>query len=229
MEDEQIRNDYVNHSENPNESKDRNEINGNNSSTNASVKSVTSSEDSEEPQYDDHGLEVITCCPIIKPEPDEDSDSTDNVENYSQDYQYSRQNSFELGKNGIEDNQSSVPIFFSSSLSKKPYVKVCYECDSCKKIFSHKSDLDAHKSSKEGCERLHSCRHCGRTFIMLRQLECHMRSHTGKNAYICNTCGLSFSFKKSLKTHSYLHKNEVFTCDCCGKKFLTPSNLKYVL
>ncbi|XP_055541576.1 zinc finger protein 62 homolog [Wyeomyia smithii] len=75
-------------------------------------------------------------------------------------------------------------------------------------------------------EGRNECNKCGKIFPRGRNLELHMRSHTGERPFKCDICGKAFVTNTTLKNHSRSHTNEKLKCKECDKTFLFPSDLK---
>lgn len=75
----------------------------------------------------------------------------------------------------------------------------------------------------------HKCDICLKKFKRSRDVEVHMRSHTGQKPFYCNVpdCKESFSTKNGLVQHMTKHtQNRPFKCEQCNKTFKCNRNLK---
>ncbi|XP_048852290.1 zinc finger protein 45-like isoform X2 [Brienomyrus brachyistius] len=125
---------------------------------------------------------------------------------------------------------TSAPSFRASrSIISAP--SVCWRekpfvCRQCGKTFTRLKNLQAHVKQHSGV-RPHSCTHCGRSFLYLSRLKVHLRSHTGERPFPCSQCGKSFLSSYDLKVHQRNHTGEKpYSCAQCGKGFTRLSILK---
>ncbi|CAI9743587.1 zinc finger 91-like [Octopus vulgaris] len=72
--------------------------------------------------------------------------------------------------------------------------KTSYDCDTCGKLFSRKTNLLTHRRIHTG-EKLCHCDTCGRSFSRNQGLTRHRRVHTGEKPYHCDICGKLFAQK----------------------------------
>jgi len=73
---------------------------------------------------------------------------------------------------------------------------------------------------------IHSCDHCGKSFVRRKEYIEHRRCHTGEKPFHCETCGRGFSRFRSVAEHRRQHTNErPFVCDICAKQFYTSGEL----
>ncbi|XP_028395720.1 zinc finger protein 345-like [Dendronephthya gigantea] len=103
---------------------------------------------------------------------------------------------------------------------KKPY-----ECDVCRKRFSHGNNLVRHQRTHTG-EKPYECDVCKNRFFRGSSLVRHQRTHTGEKPYECDVCNQRFSFGSDLVRHQRTHTGEKpYECDVCKKKFSQIGNL----
>lgn len=67
------------------------------------------------------------------------------------------------------------------------------------------------------------CHVCGKTY---RNMETHLRSHTGDKPYRCTVCTKSFPRVGALRRHRRIHTGErPYICEFCRKTFMDASAL----
>ncbi|XP_076878521.1 selenoprotein H isoform X2 [Brachyhypopomus gauderio] len=104
--------------------------------------------------------------------------------------------------------------------------KKLHECTHCGKTFLLKRNLLYHQRYHMA-ERAHTCTECGKGFVYRCHLNAHMRSHSGERAYNCTECGKSFIYLWNLKKHMTIHLGlRPYCCSTCNKSFIWKSDLK---
>ncbi|XP_070782727.1 zinc finger protein 260-like [Enoplosus armatus] len=113
----------------------------------------------------------------------------------------------------------------SLKLHLQTYIRT-NDCEVCGKHFDGHKQLEMHMRTHTG-EKPYICTVCGKAFAQNGNLMGHMRVHTGERPYVCSVCGQSFSFKEYMMSHMRIHTGEKpFLCSVCGKGFRQRGTLK---
>ncbi|CAD7093102.1 unnamed protein product [Hermetia illucens] len=91
-----------------------------------------------------------------------------------------------------------------------------FNCLTCNKSFSKKSNLQIHKRIHSGVQD-YQCNYCGRTFSYAGNLKVHLRKHTGDRPYQCKVCKKTFYNASNRSHHERKHAGEKVRCETCGK------------
>ncbi|XP_043971073.1 uncharacterized protein LOC122830084 [Gambusia affinis] len=100
-------------------------------------------------------------------------------------------------------------------------------CQHCGKGFVYRFGLSKHIQMVHGRIRPFICQVCGNGFYTKRDVEIHIRIHTGEKPFQCHICERRFTRKVELNVHLRWHNGEKrHWCQYCGKGFLDYNNLK---
>ncbi|XP_061663703.1 zinc finger protein OZF-like [Syngnathoides biaculeatus] len=103
----------------------------------------------------------------------------------------------------------------------------CWKCSQCRKAFASLRNLERHMKLHTGEKKPLACSVCGQSFTWKEDLEIHTTTHTGGKPFFCLVCGQRFTRKGNLKIHTRIHTGErPFSCSDCGKRFSEKGTLK---
>ncbi|XP_030597835.1 gastrula zinc finger protein XlCGF7.1-like isoform X2 [Archocentrus centrarchus] len=101
-----------------------------------------------------------------------------------------------------------------------------FNCFVCGRKFGHRRNLNRHLRTHTG-EKPFSCSQCGKRFVDSGNLHRHVGIHTEKKPFSCSECGRGFKDKTTLMNHLRTHTGEKpFGCPFCGKTFTHSGSLK---
>ncbi|XP_044044850.1 mucin-12 isoform X2 [Siniperca chuatsi] len=101
-----------------------------------------------------------------------------------------------------------------------------FVCQICNKGFFTKRDVEAHIRIHTGEKPFH-CNLCEKKFARRVELNVHLRWHNGEKRHWCPYCGKGFLDFNNLKRHKYIHTGEKpHSCPHCPKNFTQSGHLK---
>ncbi|XP_072308013.1 uncharacterized protein [Eucyclogobius newberryi] len=100
-----------------------------------------------------------------------------------------------------------------------------HQCSLCNKRFARNRNLQIHLRLHSG-ERPHSCSFCNKTFAQIGALNYHLVTHTGQIPLSCPVCKKGFRISSHLKAHMTTHTGEKpYSCSFCKKAFSQKAHL----
>ncbi|KAF7655977.1 hypothetical protein LDENG_00047640 [Lucifuga dentata] len=101
-----------------------------------------------------------------------------------------------------------------------------FPCPVCNKGFFTKRDVEGHVRMHTGEKPFH-CNLCEKKFARRVELNMHLRWHNGEKRHWCPYCGKGFLDSNNLKRHKYIHTGErPHACPHCSKHFTQSGHLK---
>lgn len=122
--------------------------------------------------------------------------------------------------------------YFPDSKSFKQHNRVhrngrIHICPKCGKGFVYRFGLSKHLQMVHGKIKPFICQICNKGFYSKRDVEVHIRIHTGEKPFHCHLCEKKFTRRVELNVHLRWHNGEKrHWCQYCGKGFLDYNNLK---
>lgn len=114
-----------------------------------------------------------------------------------------------------------------------------FECSTCQKRFTTKTNLDRHIRVIHHLQKSHKCTTCQKTFSQLSTLKLHQSVHMAAREFVCDICSSKFKTEVHLKLHKKRHlpmeyrplrkkyspkriykpPQNACVCNECGKRF----------
>ena len=89
-------------------------------------------------------------------------------------------------------------VKYFENKGKKPF-----QCDICKKIFSHKIDLTWHSEKAHDCKKYSKCGPCNIDFTNVLEVSKHLeKEHFGQHKFQCDLCNVIYYQKVDLNEHN---------------------------
>lgn len=94
-----------------------------------------------------------------------------------------------------------------------------FQCELCDVRCARKASLVIHMKKHLGLIPKVPCQICGK-LIPKREINKHLRYHTGDKPHVCSICSHGFHRADSLRMHMKIHTGEKpFACQVCDRKF----------
>lgn len=129
-------------------------------------------------------------------------------------------------KNTKHNSKPTSTTEISKSMSKyNRYERKTYNCEICSEMFTKFNDLIVHDSKVHSeMPKKYRCDECGKLFLSNGRLEIHKKVHREK-LFGCNLCQKKFSLQKTLDKHLNVHMG-LYTCQTCGYNAASSYTLK---
>ena len=107
----------------------------------------------------------------------------------------------------------------------KAHIKSSFVCNQSDESFRSRGGFDNHMVAHRG-EKIHTCIHCDKTFILAGRLKNHLKTFHGLDlavdtSMVCNQCDKSFSRRFGFNYHMKAHsRGNTHTCSQCDKAFI---------
>ncbi|ETN60181.1 hypothetical protein AND_008185 [Anopheles darlingi] len=98
------------------------------------------------------------------------------------------------------------------------HTKTGVQCSECRKVFATQSIVKQHVQQVHTAQRPHVCNVCGITYKYLKSLRMHLRTHEKR---VCPECDMVFHSVYAMRKHrkSHTKENYPFPCTFCGRRF----------
>ena len=137
----------------------------------------------------------------------------------------SKENSYNQSKDCIESNEIKKNLKVYSKKAIGMSKTTSFECETCGKCFKKRRDLNVHVRIHTG-EKPFPCKTCKKVFAYSSALKAHARTHTGEKPYVCKYCNKGFTQSTHLKSHERIHTGEKpYKCKKCKTCFNQKSSL----
>ncbi|XP_050086697.1 zinc finger protein ZFP2-like [Anopheles aquasalis] len=105
------------------------------------------------------------------------------------------------------------------------HTKTGVQCPECGKVFATRSIVKQHLQQVHTAQRPHVCNVCGITYKYLKTLRLHLRTHEKR---VCPECDMVFHSVYAMRKHRKSHTKETwpFRCTFCGRRFEKQVELK---
>ena len=98
-----------------------------------------------------------------------------------------------------------------------------YPCQYCSKTFQTANACYKHEVAHGG--KTHACNNCDKSFQFPKELELHMRVHTGLGVFTCKICGCIYTTNHTFNQHMKKHTDPPVKCSKCTLTFSTKADL----
>lgn len=130
-------------------------------------------------------------------------------------------------------NKTFKNVFSYQSHKKRAHEakNLKHQCEECDRKCYNKSELKLHQDSVHRGVT-HSCQLCSKTFAFKEGLQKHLLlahgSEEEKKRFPCPQCSRAYPLERLLRHHINISHNKTrnFLCTSCGKRFLTPGELR---